>query len=97
MTLANSLSCFVIQENMMLRKLSIISNCLWGINLGRKSKQSQQIDLGGEYRFGGENMMLLSIISHCLIFPHTHQQKGFIERKYRHIIEIGPSLMAHAS
>ena len=29
--------------------------------------------------------------------PHTHQQIGFIERKHRHIVETGLTLMATAS
>jgi hypothetical protein len=29
--------------------------------------------------------------------PHTHQQNGSAERKYRHIIEVGLSLLSHAS
>lgn len=29
--------------------------------------------------------------------PHTHQQNGAVERKHRHIVEVGLSLLAHAS
>ena len=29
--------------------------------------------------------------------PHTHQQNGAIERKHRHIIEIGLALLAQSS
>jgi hypothetical protein len=29
--------------------------------------------------------------------PHTHQQNGSAERKHRHIVETGLSLLAHAS
>jgi hypothetical protein len=30
-------------------------------------------------------------------FPHAHQQNGSAERKHRHIVEVGLSLLAHAS
>lgn len=36
-------------------------------------------------------------ISHHVSCPHTHQQNGIAERKHRHIVEIGLSLLAHAS
>jgi hypothetical protein len=29
--------------------------------------------------------------------PHTHQQNGATERKHRHIVEVGLSLLSHAS
>jgi hypothetical protein len=28
--------------------------------------------------------------------PHTHQQQGSIERKHRHVVETGLSLLSHA-
>ena len=36
-------------------------------------------------------------ISHHVSCPHTHQQNGSAERKHRHIVETGLSLLAHAS
>jgi hypothetical protein len=36
-------------------------------------------------------------ISHHISCPYAHQQNGSAERKYRHIIEVGLSLLAHAS
>jgi hypothetical protein len=36
-------------------------------------------------------------ISHLVSCPHTHQQNGAVERKYRHIVEVGLSLLSHAS
>ena len=36
-------------------------------------------------------------ISHRVPCPHTHQQNGTAERKHRHIVETGLTLLAHAS
>lgn len=36
-------------------------------------------------------------ISHHVSCPHTHQQNGSAERKHHHIVEVGLSLLAHAS
>jgi histone deacetylase 1/2 len=36
-------------------------------------------------------------ISHHLSCPHAHQQNGSAERKHRHIVEVGLTLLAHAS
>ncbi|WVZ68985.1 hypothetical protein U9M48_017854 [Paspalum notatum var. saurae] len=36
-------------------------------------------------------------ISHHVSCPHAHQQNGSAERKHRHIVEVGLSLLAHAS
>lgn len=36
-------------------------------------------------------------ISHHVSCPYAHQQNGSAERKHRHIVEIGISLLAHAS
>lgn len=54
-----------------------------------------QIDGGGEFR------ALLPHLQKCGITrtscPHTHQQNWSIERKHRHIVEVGLSLLAYAS
>jgi hypothetical protein len=54
-----------------------------------------QSDWGGEYN------KLHSFkevgISHQVSCPHTHQQNGSAERKLRHIVEVGLSLISHAS
>jgi hypothetical protein len=34
-------------------------------------------------------------ISHQVFCPRTHQQNGVVERKHRHIVEVGLSLLAH--
>lgn len=36
-------------------------------------------------------------IHHHLICPYTHEQNEFIERKHRHITNVGLNLLAHAS
>jgi hypothetical protein len=36
-------------------------------------------------------------ISHHVSYPHAHQQNGSAERKHRYIVEVGLSLLAHAS
>jgi hypothetical protein len=52
--------------------------------------------LGGEYR--NLNSFFQSLgIAHRLACPHTHQQNGSVERKHRHIVETGLTLLAHAS
>jgi hypothetical protein len=35
-------------------------------------------------------------ITHLVSCPHAHQQNGAVKRKYRHIVEVGLSLLAHA-
>jgi len=37
------------------------------------------------------------VIIHRLICPHTHHQKGVIERKQRQIVELGITMLHHAS
>ena len=55
-----------------------------------------QSDWGGEYE--KLNSFFRSIgIEHHVSCPHAHQQNGSAERKHRHIVEVGLSLLAHAS
>ena len=55
-----------------------------------------QSDWGGEYE--KLNSFFRSIgIQHHVSCPHAHQQNGSAERKHRHIVEVGLSLLAHAS
>jgi IS30 family transposase len=57
---------------------------------------SVQSDWGGEYRC--LNTFFQNIgISHHVSCPHAHQQNGAVERKHRHIIEVGLTLLAQAS
>jgi hypothetical protein len=50
---------------------------------------------GGEYH-RLHNYFKASGIDHRLSCPHTHQQNGLVERKHRHIVDIGLSLLAQA-
>jgi histone deacetylase 1/2 len=36
-------------------------------------------------------------IDHHVSCPHAHQQNGSAERKHRHIVEMGLTLLAHSS
>lgn len=36
-------------------------------------------------------------IAHRVSCPHSHQKNGAAERKHRHIVEVGLSLLANAS
>jgi hypothetical protein len=57
---------------------------------------SVQSDNGGE--FSPHKTSLTSMgISYRLSCPHTHHQMGTVERKHRHIVETGLSLLATAS
>jgi histone deacetylase 1/2 len=54
-----------------------------------------QTDWGGEYEALHHFFMKIGI-SHLVSCPHDHQQNGSAERKHRHIVEVGLSLLAHA-
>jgi histone deacetylase 1/2 len=55
-----------------------------------------QSDWDGEYRNLNTFFQKLGI-AHRVSCPHTHQQNGAAERKHRHIVETGLTLLAHAS
>ncbi|CAM8988176.1 unnamed protein product [Rhodiola kirilowii] len=55
-----------------------------------------QTDWGGEYIKLHSFFDKLGIL-HRVSCPHTHQQNGTAERKHRHIVETGLTLLAHAS
>jgi histone deacetylase 1/2 len=52
--------------------------------------------LGGEYQRINSFFQRIGI-AHHVSCPHAHQQNGSAERKDRHIVEVGLSLLAHAS
>jgi histone deacetylase 1/2 len=52
--------------------------------------------LGGEYE--KLNSFFQNIgIAHRVSCPYAHQQNGLVERKHRHIVEVGLALLANAS
>jgi histone deacetylase 1/2 len=55
-----------------------------------------QTDWGGEYQKLHSFFEKVGI-THHVSCPHAHQQNGAAERKHRHIVEVGLSLLAHAS
>lgn len=61
-----------------------------------KKIKAVQTDWGGEYQRLNSFFQRIGI-DHHVSCPHTHQQNGAAERKHRHIVEAGLSLLAHAS
>ena len=57
---------------------------------------AMQTDLGGEYEKINSFFQKIGI-SHHVSCPHAHQQNGSAERKHRHVVEVGLSLLANAS
>lgn len=55
-----------------------------------------QYDFGGEYRPFTNYLSELGI-NHRLTCPHTSHQNGNVERKHKHVVEMGLTLLAHAS
>lgn len=56
-----------------------------------------QTDWGGEYRSLNPLIFKKCGVIHCLPYLHTHEQNGKIERRHRHVVETGLSLLAHAA
>jgi histone deacetylase 1/2 len=57
---------------------------------------AMQIDWGGDYQKLNSFLQRVGI-SYLVSCPHAHQQNGHAERKHRHIVEVGLSLLAYAS
>ena len=55
-----------------------------------------QTDWGGEYQSLNYFFTKLGI-EHHVSCPYAHQQNGSAERKHRHLVEVGVSLLSHAS
>nr|DAD45035.1 TPA_asm: hypothetical protein HUJ06_003265 [Nelumbo nucifera] len=53
-------------------------------------------DNGGEYQ-ALKNFLSTNGISHLTTLPHTSEHNGISERRHRHIVETGLSLLTHAS
>lgn len=73
------------------QKFKVLVENLFGCNI-----KHLQSDWGGEYRSLSRFLSPCGI-AHRISCPHTHEQNGAAERKYRHIIETGLSLMAHSN
>ena len=58
--------------------------------------KSVQTDLGAEYKPLYTLFNNLGIIRRHSC-PHTHQQQGKVERKHRHVVDVGLTLLAKAS
>jgi histone deacetylase 1/2 len=57
---------------------------------------AMQTEWGGEYQKLNSFFQRIGI-SHHVSCPHAHQLNGSAERKHRHIVEVGLSLLAQAS
>ena len=68
---------------------------MWKNCLIKKSRPFSQIR-GGEFR-PLNTISSQQRISCRISCPHTHQQQGSVERKHRHLVETGLSLLASAS
>ena len=66
------------------------------LQLGHRIKAFQSNSGGGEFRPFSQ-FFQINGITHRIIFPHTHHQNGTIERKHRHLTEVGLTLLAQAS
>jgi hypothetical protein len=53
-------------------------------------------DNGGEFRLLQTSLTTMGV-SYRLSCPHTHHQMGSVERKHRHIVETGLTLLATSS
>jgi histone deacetylase 1/2 len=54
--------------------------------------KSVQTDWGGEYRKLNTYFKKIGI-HHRVICPHTHEQNSMVERRHRHIVETGLTLL----
>ncbi|RZA01203.1 MAG: transposase [Sphingobacteriaceae bacterium] len=80
------------QHFIILLNLGIYSRVL---QLNHKIKRVQS-DWGGEYQALSSFFTTLGI-EHLVSCPHTPEKNGVAERKHRHIIETGLTLLAQAN
>jgi histone deacetylase 1/2 len=57
---------------------------------------TMQTDWGGEYEALNSFFKRIGI-AHHVSCPYAHQQNGSAERKHRHIVEVGLTLLSHSS
>ncbi|KAK2373624.1 putative mitochondrial protein [Trifolium repens] len=58
--------------------------------------KSVQTDGGGEFKPLTQHLNKLGV-THRLTCPHTHHQNGLVERKHRHLVETGLTLLSKAN
>lgn len=87
--------CFLSQPNLKLNKFSLPSNLLLRPISKVKFKIFTQI-MGGEY-LALRQFLSTHGISHLTTPPHTPEHNGLSERKHRHIVETGLSLLSSAN
>jgi hypothetical protein len=85
--------CFAL--NLRFSNTSLSFQCLVECQFGRKILAVQS-NWGREYEKLNSFFYNISI-AHQVSCPHTHQQNGNAEWKHRHIVEMGLSILAHAS
>ena len=94
MSFHDILGYFLLKPKLKLCLFSKLSS--YQLNFNFTQIKSVQSDWGGEYR--PFSAFLASYgISHRLICPHTHHQNGVVERKYRQIVDLGLTLLHHAT
>jgi IS30 family transposase len=95
MTLANLLGSICLRTNMKSFKSSSNSRLLLNDCLTKKFLLFKPTR-GGEFQ--KLHLFFNQIgISHHISCPYAHQQNGSTESSHRHIVEVGLSLLAHAS
>lgn len=91
MTIANLYGHFQFKE------LTVFQNFQKHVEIMYSRKLiSIQIDEGGEFRSLIPYFSTNGIL-HRLACPYTHQQQGIVERRHRHIVETGLTLLAASS
>jgi hypothetical protein len=96
MIIVNLFGFIQLNSNLMFFNGSLSFNHLLSVNLIEKSLLFRQIGGGGEYQKLSPFFTRIGI-AHHVSCPHAHQQNGSAERKHRHIVEVGLSLLARAS
>jgi histone deacetylase 1/2 len=84
----------------LLRRKSEVFQCFLDFHKLAKRQFNRKIR-AVQTNWGGEYQSLNSFfkhigVDHNVLCPHAHQQNGSAERKHRHIVEIGLTLLAHA-
>jgi histone deacetylase 1/2 len=92
MILASFRGSTLLNKNLMFFKSFMNFN-----NLEHKfNRKIMQLDWGGEYEKLNSFFQKIGI-EHHVSCPHAHQQNVSVERKNRHIVEVGLDLLANAS